>query len=157
MLPPTPHTSILLVEPDGIVRAILHTAASELARVESYSGFEVARTRLRREFFDFVVANLCLDAYNGLHLAYARGPGRSPHVIVYSDHHDPWLAREAQRAGAFYEIQECLPVTLAGYVRGTLPARDRRDPARERRAVFRGGRRCWDLHLVSRLRETGGT
>jgi DNA-binding NtrC family response regulator len=100
MLPPTPPTTILLVEPDGLARAILHTAASAWARVESYSGFEVARRRLRGEVFDFVVTNVCLGAYNGLHLAYARAPGRSPHVIVYSDYHDPWLAREAQQAGA---------------------------------------------------------
>jgi DNA-binding NtrC family response regulator len=156
MLPPTPPTSILLVEPDGIARAILHTAASAWARVESYSGFEVARTRLRREWFDFVLTNIRLDAYNGLHLAYARAPGRSPHVIVYSDHHDPWLAREARQAGVFYEIQECLPVTLAGYVRGTLPPRDRRDATRDRRAIVRGGRRCWDLHLAHRRGETDG-
>jgi DNA-binding NtrC family response regulator len=156
MLPPIPPATILLVEPDGIARAILHTAASAWARVESYGGFEVARTRLRREAFDFVVTNMRLEAYNGLHLAYARAPGRSPHVIVYSDHHDPWLAREAQQAGAFYEIQECLPVTLAGYVRGTLPPRDRRDATRDRRAIVRGGRRCWDLHLAHRRGGTDG-
>jgi DNA-binding NtrC family response regulator len=146
-----PH--ILLVEPDEAARSALQTAASAFAHVESHGRFETARARVCHASFDFLVSNIRLDAYNGLHLVYLRALGRrSPRAIVYSDAGDLVLAREAQRAGAFYETYECLPVTLAAYVRGTLPARDRRDPtSRDRRGIFRGGRRCWDLHLVRQV------
>jgi len=146
-------THVLLVEPDEAARGILHAAASAFAQVESHGQFHTARTRVCHGSFDFLVTNIRLNAYNGLHLVYLRalGPG-SPRAIVYSDEHDLGLAREAQRAGAFYETHECLAVTLAAYLRRTLPDRDRRDPAsRDRRGIFRGGRRCWDLHLVRQV------
>jgi CheY-like chemotaxis protein len=144
---------VLLVEPDAAARAILHTAASAFAHVESQSGFDIAHSRLKRGVFDFLVTNLRLNAYNGLQLVTLRssGPG-TPRAIVYTDKRDPGLGRQVQRAGAFYETRESLPVTLAAYLRGTLPDRDRRDPAiPDRRGRCRGGRRCWDLHLVRQV------
>ena len=146
-------TTILLVEPAAAARAILHTAASTFAHVESHAGFEPARARVLLALFDFLVTNVRLGAYNGLHLVYLRSPGKDmPRAIVYSDERDPGLAREAQRAGAFYEVATCLPVTLRAYITKALPARDRREPATwDRRGMFRGGRRCWDLHLVRQV------
>ena len=154
MLRSVSQTRILLVEPDAAARDLVRAAVSALAHVESHRQFEPARARLRLASFDFLVTNVRLGAYNGLHLVYLRSLGRgAPRAIVYSDERDRWLAREAQRAGAFYEVGPCLPVTLAAYVTGTLPARDRRDPASsDRRKMFRGGRRCWDHHLMSRPR-----
>src|SRR5688572_4682273 len=141
---------VLLVEPDEAARGVLEAAASAFAHVESHGRFDTARARVCHASFDFLVTNIRLDAYNGLHLVYLRSPGaNSPRAIVYSDEHDLGLAREAQRAGAFYEIHKCLPVTLAAYIGQTLPAWDRRDPgSRDRRTIFRGGRRCWDQHLI---------
>jgi DNA-binding NtrC family response regulator len=146
-------THVLLVEPDEAARDVLQTAASAFAHVESHGRFDTARARVFHGSFDFLVTNIRLDAYNGLHLVYLRPIGLgSPRAIVYSDDRDLGLAREAQQAGAFYEAHECLPVTLAAYLQGTLPARDRRDPAsRDRRGILRGGRRCWDLYLVRRV------
>jgi len=154
MLPSASRMHILLVEPDGAARGILQAAASVFAHVESHGRFDTARARVTLTLFDFLVTNVRLGDYNGLHLVYLRSPGRgAPCAIVYSDNRDPGLAREAQRAGAFYEVGTCLPVTLAAYVTGTLPVRDRRDPAiSDRRVLFRGGRRSWDHHLVSRPR-----
>jgi DNA-binding NtrC family response regulator len=153
MLPSVSRTHILLVEPDEAARGVLHTVASAFAHVKSHGRFDTARARLDRTLFDFLVTNVRLSDYNGLHLVYLRSPdpGAAP-AIVYSDERDPGLAREAQRAGAFYEVGTCLPVTLAAYLTGTLPVRDRRDPAtRDRRGLFRGGRRRWDLHLVRQI------
>lgn len=153
MLPSASRIHILLVEPDEAVRGILHTAASVFAHVESHGRFDTARARVIFTLFDFLVTNVRLGAYNGLHLVYlrSRGPG-VPRAIVYSAEREPGLAREIQRAGAFYETRECLPVTLGAYLHGTLPDRDRRDPTtRDRRGLFRGGRRCWDLHLVRQI------
>jgi len=140
---------ILLVEADDVARGILEAAAASLAQVEGHRRFETARARLLRAPFDFLVTNLRLGTYNGLHLVYLSSSGHGgPRSIVYSDEHDAGLAREVQRAGAFYEVGTRLPVTLAGYVRGTLPDQDRREPAiADRRRPFRGGRRSWDLHL----------
>ena len=148
--PPVPRTKILLVEPDDGARVVLYAAASALGQVESHRRFETARARVRLEAFDFLLTNVRLDAFNGLYLVYLREQGLgAPRAIVYSAERDPGLARQAQRAGAFYETRECLPVTLGAYLRGTLPIRDRRDPASlDRRGVFRAGRRCWDLHLA---------
>ena len=152
ILPALP-AHILLVEPDEAARGILQTAASAFAHVESHGRFDTARARVCHGSFDFLVTNIRLDAYNGLHLVYLRalGPGL-PRAIVYSDAGDLALARQAQRAGAFYETHEYLPVTLAAYLHSTLPARDRREAAsRDRRCMFRGGRRCWDLHLFRQV------
>src|SRR5262249_26926727 len=100
---------------------------------------------------DFLVTNVRLGAYNGLHLVYLaesfhRGLTRA---IVYSDVLDIAIAREAQLAGAFYEIRTNLPAALPSYLRAPiLPPCDRRNPAdRYRRAQFRGVRRGSDLPL----------
>jgi DNA-binding NtrC family response regulator len=141
---------ILLVETDDIARSRLEAAAASLGQLESHHRFETARARLYGAPFDLLVTNVRLGAYNGLHLVYlsSSAPG-APRSIVYSEKRDSGLAREVQRAGAFYEVGAQLPVTLAAYVAGTLPDHDRRDPSvSDRRRQFRGGRRCWDLHYA---------
>ena len=151
---PVSPTHILLVEPDASARATLHAVVSTFAHVESHGQFKTARDRLGRAQLDFLVTNIRLNAYNGLHLVYllTNSPA-APRAIVYSDEYDPGLAREAQRAGAFYERGRRLPVTLRAFVTGVLPAHDRREAAiPDRRGLFRGGRRCWDHHLGSQPR-----
>ena len=150
---------LLLVEPNDVSRQILAAAAASIVEVESHRKFETARARLWSAPFDFLVTNVRLGAYNGLHLVYVSSHGHgTPRAIVYSDERDPGLAREVRRAGAFYEVATCLPVTLAAYVRGTLPDQDRRDPAiTDRRNQVRGGRRCWDGHLYSAGKPDGGS
>ena len=146
-----PAGRVLLVEPDDVARGILEVAASKLAEVESHRIFETARARLYCAPFDFLVTNVRLAAFNGLHLVYLSSPSQgAPRAIVYSDDRDARLAREVQRAGAFYEVGACLPVTFAAYIMGSLPDHDRRNPALpDRRSQVRGGRRCWDHHLDS--------
>jgi DNA-binding NarL/FixJ family response regulator len=111
--------------------------------------FEAARATLSERPFDFIITNLRLSDFNGLHLVHlVAGHNRPPRCIVYTDKRDASLAREVQRSGAFYDIAECLPVTLSAYLRGTLPSTDRRNAAlTDRRGSFRGGRRCWDEHM----------
>jgi DNA-binding NtrC family response regulator len=143
---------VLLVEPNDVVRHTLHDAVIAHAKVESYGEFISARARCLAGSFDFLVTNMRLGAYNGLHLAYLCMAGLgTPRVIVYTDARDAGLAREVQRAGAFYEVGTCLPITLAAYLTGLLPARDRRQPAiADRRRQTRGGRRCWDRHVIKK-------
>jgi DNA-binding NarL/FixJ family response regulator len=144
-------TRVLLVEPEAATRAILKQVVQAIADVDGQGRFSTARLRLLGTSFDFLVTNLRLGAYNGLHLVYlASTAGIPTRCIVYTDRPDSGLAREAQRAGAFYETRDCLAVTLTAYLQGAVPHRDRRDPSvPDRRALFRGGRRCWDHHVAS--------
>jgi DNA-binding NtrC family response regulator len=148
-----PLLRVLLVEPEAVPRQVLLDAASGVARVSARAHFSKARTDLRDGAFDFLVTNVRLGAYNGLHLVYlAAVDGIPTRSIVYSERQDLGLALEVQRAGAFYETCECLPVTLTAYLRGTLPVRDRRDPhVDDRAAAVPGGRRRWDRHAASPL------
>ena len=143
--------SVLLVEPAPEIRAALHQASEEVADVQARASYEHAFPLLAKPF-DFIVSNLRLGAYNGLQLVYRTlGTSTPPLCIVYTAERDNAFAREVQRAGAFYETADRLPVTLAGYLGGHAPVRDRRDSETpDRRSAFRGGRRCWDQHLSSR-------
>jgi DNA-binding NtrC family response regulator len=148
-MPSSQQPCIVLVEPDDLARGILHAAARRLGQVESFSHFEAARARLRNGSVDFLITNVRLGAYNGLHLAYLLSPENGTRAIVYSADRDLGLAREIQRSGAFYEVAASLPITLASYIAANLPPRDRRDAAvLDRRSVYRGGRRCWDHHFA---------
>ena len=139
-------TRVLLVEPDGAVRERLRSVAGRFGHVDGDAEFPVAREHLLSNPYDWVMTNIRLAAYNGLHLmhlAAARLPAR---FVVYADQQDVLLAREAQRAGAFYEARDQVRRTLAAYLRGTLPPHDRRNAqVRDRRRfMFRGGCRCTD-------------
>lgn len=143
--------NVLVVEPDARFAARLRQSVQTISHVDTQKKFETAKKRLLEGAYDFLITNLRLADFNGLHLVYlgatAPRPARS---IVYTRERDTWLAREVQRAGAFYETTECLPVTLAAYLTGDLPSGDRRDSARlDRRSSVRGGRRCWDRYVFT--------
>jgi DNA-binding NtrC family response regulator len=141
---------VLIVEPEPRIRAALQQSVRSLADVHPQARFESARRLLASTTFDFVVSNVRLGDFNGLHLVYLAADAHTPpRCIVYTVEREPLLAREVQRAGAFYETAACLPVTISAYLTGMLPRADRRDPERpDRRTHFRGGRRCWDVHLA---------
>jgi DNA-binding NtrC family response regulator len=141
---------VLLVEPNPVIAASLIQIAGGLSELEHQADFEAARRRVGATAFDFLVTNLRLQEFNGLHLVHlAAQDDQPPKCIVYTDARDHLLAREVQRAGAFYDTAECLPVTFGAYLEGRLPRADRRDPTRiDRRSLFRGGRRCWDRHVL---------
>src|SRR5262245_53131823 len=142
---------VLLVEPDSRFRSMVAEALSGLARADVCADFDAGRRQLTSRRFDLLVANIRLEAYNGLHLVYlSQSTGAAPHAVAYSDARSPGLAYEAQRAGAFYEPRERLIVSLPGYLYGNLPPVDRRHPiVVDRRSNFRGGRRRWDLYLMA--------
>jgi len=143
--------NVLVVEPNARFAARLRQAVQTVSHVETQKKFESAKKRLAERPYDFVITNLRLADYNGLHLVYlaATHSAPAPRCIVYTKERDPWIAHEVKHAKAFYEIAECLPVTLIAYVTSALPATDRRDAAQpDRRSGARsGGRRCWDRHV----------
>jgi DNA-binding NtrC family response regulator len=142
--------NVLVVEPDTKIAARLRQPIHKLTTVEMLRRFDAAKKRLAEAPLDFLVTNLRLADFNGLHLVYlAATAAYPPRAIVYTEGRDPWLARDVQRAGAFYETLECLPVTLAAYLTRALPPLDRRDASRlDRRSPLRGGRRCWDKYAL---------
>jgi DNA-binding NtrC family response regulator len=146
---PSPHTPILLVEPNSTWRALLATALP--GQMDEHDRFETARQGLGAMRYDLIVANLRLGAYNGLNLVYlARVLGSTARAIVYDEQPDVAQAREVQRSGALYELKHRLPITLPTYIGAALPASDRRNPVvADRRVIPRGGRRRWDRHILA--------
>ena len=138
---------VLLVEPDAAWRAHLRDTVGEVADLDGDADFLAARTHLLSKPYDWLVTNIRLGAYNGLHLVHLAGFSRPlTRFLVYADGCDVWLAREAQQAGAFYESRDRVGRALPVYLRSTLPPKDRRNPAEpDRRADARGSRRRADL------------
>ncbi len=137
---------VLLVEPDQTLAGRLYEAVRSVAEVHLHPQFQTARTHLLTMPFDFVITNLRLKAFNGLHLVHlAAAAELSARSLVYTDEYDPALAKEIQRSGAFYEPKEALIHAIGVYLQSALPTQDRRNPAvRDRRNDRRSGRRCWD-------------
>lgn len=147
-LPGQPHGIALVVDTDIAVAAELRAAVEAFGQPAiAVTDFQAARLEVRARELAAVVANLRLGPFNGIHLAYAARHSRpDARVIVYARHHDQLLAREAQRAGAFYERQALVPYVLARFLGAELPSADRRDTtAKDRRGIFRGGRRSTDM------------
>ena len=141
---------ILLVDPDVEWLEAIRLVLSHVVDVDACVDFAAARVLLFETRPEFLVTNVRLGPYNGLHLVQlATVAGLDTRCIVYDERIDLWLAREAQAAGAFFEPRYRLQYALRSYFSGRLPRRDRRDPARlDRRGVFRGGRRATDLTVV---------
>jgi len=144
---------VLLVEPDDSRRAHMRDAVRAVANIDGEADFLIARTHLISKPYDWLFTNIRLGAYNGLHLVHLAGTSRRPvRSLVYDDQRDLWLAREAQRAGAFYESADRVDRALPTYLRAALPPQDRRNPAEpDRRVDRRGGRRCTDSSSASSL------
>jgi len=140
---------ILIVDPDPKGLRAVQAALQLVAGVEACTDFRDARTRLLTQPPDLLITNLRLQAYNGLHLVHLAA-GTRTRCIVYSTQDDLILGREVQAAGAFFEHRFRLPLVLQSYVNAALPRHDRRDlTILDRRAAFRGGRRCRDPYSAS--------
>ncbi len=126
------------------------------AEVEAVATFEAAKRRLATAPFDLLASNVRLGAFNGVHLVHlSKLAGVRLPAVLYDE--ELRLADEAQRCGAFFERTERIVVALGAYVRAALPETDRRSVTRvDRRARVRGGRRAWDLHLLTSLGGAAG-
>ena len=140
----------LLVEPDPDRRRFLAAVLGAVTAVDAHAQFETARAVLAAVPYHLLVTNIRLAAFNGIHLVYLARRADVRHSVVYSDHSDLALARDAQNAGAFFEAGVRLPAVLPKYALCELPGSDRRNTAAAcRRAMFRGGRRCTDRLVTS--------
>ena len=141
---------LLLVEPHPVFRAAVRSAVRPFARVNGCADFGAGRSALFAAPYDWLATNLRLGAFNGLHLVYLASTSRlRTRSLVYGDLHDVSLAREAQRAGAFFSYSDHVVRSLPALLGAPLPDADRRDPGvPDRRNLYRGGRRCTDIQPV---------
>ena len=138
---------LLVVEPDAILGQRLQASCERIARATVCRDFLSARSQLLAGAPDLLVTNLRLEEYNGLHLVLLAADGVT-RSVVHTDRPDPYLVREAQTIGAFFERTDRLSHSLINYLQFPLPQRDRRDADRyDRRTAFRGGRRSADIAL----------
>ena len=137
---------LLIVEPDAGRAAHLCNTVDELADIDCDPDFRTARAHLFSQSYDWLVTNVRIGAYNGLHLVHLVDSARLPvRSLVYADRLDLYLARQAQWLGAFYESGDRVDRVLPAYLRSTLPPQDRRGLVTpDRRTAFRGSRRCGD-------------
>src|SRR5438034_1074290 len=80
-----------------------------MARATLCREFLPARSQLLAEAPDVLVTNLRLEEYNGLHLVLLAAANGLTRSVVHSDRPDPFLVREAQTLGAFFETTHRLP------------------------------------------------
>jgi hypothetical protein len=143
--------TVLVVDPDPDTVFMLQAAIGPRAASRGCCDFVTARHVLIESAPELLIANVRLEAFNGLHLAHLILSLRmATRAVIYADRDDPLVAREVQAAGAFFERRTRLPYVLAGYVTSRLPLRDRRDaPLYDRRRRHRGGRRPLDAYWRS--------
>ncbi len=98
---------ILVIEDDLSLLEVVVRAFREAGHnVVACSTFEEGREALRTQFFDVVLTDVRLGAFNGLQLALiARDLHPTTKVIVYSGFADPVLQAEAERVGAVYLVK----------------------------------------------------
>ena len=146
-LVPSTRKHVLVVDPDPGVFGDVERALKSVATIDVCQTFQSAHAALLAHPPDLLVTNVCLEAYNGLHLVYlAAGFGLPTRSVAYTKRPDPGLARLVQTAKAFYESRESVVAALPAYVAATLPEIDRRDFASTvRMTPGEGGRRSTDL------------
>ena len=144
---PSTRKHVLLVEPDPRAFGDVERALKSVAIIRICETFQSAHAELFAHPPDLLVTNVCLEAYNGLHLVHlAAGSGLRTRCVAYTDRPDLGLARLVQAAKAFYESRDSVIVALPAYVAATLPQVDRRDVASNvRMTPATGGRRATDL------------
>jgi DNA-binding NtrC family response regulator len=149
-----PVRTALFADPDRTFGWRLKTLAQNAGIVADVcSTSEEARRMLVSSSPTLFFSNVRLGSVRGPELMYlAKMANPRTRLVLYGSSQDLLIVRQAQAAGAFFEPTAYLPYALKQYFAPSLPAKDRRDPARpERRKRFRGGRRSTDverLHLM---------
>jgi len=137
----------LLVDPNANRLDLFRRQIPDGVDVTACTHFRAARECLLSISPQYLISNLRLGMYNGLHLAHLAAHARlATTCLLYDERLDLHLAFEAQLIGAFYETTSRMPFALPAFMQAPLPERDRRDWQRvDRRGLFRGGRRSTDL------------
>ncbi len=118
-------------DPDAVAASVRVLTAAGY-KVTGVASFSEARHLLNLQQPDVLIADVRLEAFNGLHLALERHfqtPGK-PSIITNSSR-DRVLEEQARRIGAVYVVKPLEAATLRTLVASVLLART--EPATERR------------------------
>jgi DNA-binding NtrC family response regulator len=117
---------ILVVEDDAPLLEAIERAFREAGEnVFACASFEEGRQALRTRFFDVLLTDVRLGAFNGLQLAViARDLYPSIGLIVYSGFNDSVLRAEAERVGATFLVKPVQSSQLLEIIRA-FPRTDR--------------------------------
>lgn len=108
---------ILIVDSNPMRQRHLADAIGTAGIVETVADFQTARARLLATSPDFLIANLRLGEYNGLHLVYTAASARVPvRSFVYTEKHEPGFAADVEAAGASYQTFRSLRTSIAGHL-----------------------------------------
>lgn len=120
--------TVLIVDLDAERAWRLAHEVEAVADVEVATDFASARASLQTTAPAFLVTNLRLGAYNGLHLVYTAASANLPvRSVVYTETHTPGLAVEVELASATYETFDHLVSNLSTYITTEQPVPARRD------------------------------
>jgi DNA-binding NarL/FixJ family response regulator len=121
---------ILVVEPSPARQRQLADAIGSTGTVETVADFATARTRLVTNSPDFLVANLRLGEYNGLHLVYTAASAHIPvRAFIYTETQEPGFAADVEASGASYETFRSVRTTIAAHLMSDLQAPETFAPA----------------------------
>ncbi|HTO58235.1 MAG TPA: hypothetical protein VMJ74_10595, partial [Pseudomonadales bacterium] len=95
---------MLIVEPDTFLSRRLREACGASVRVTTCADFPSGRERLMLDRPDFLVTNLRLNEYNGLHLLFLSDTeDRHTRCVIHTNRPDFSLISEAQKLHALFE------------------------------------------------------
>jgi DNA-binding NarL/FixJ family response regulator len=108
---------ILIVDPDPVRQRHLAEAIGTAGIVESVADFQTARARLVATSPDFLIANLRLGEYNGVHLVYHAASAHIPvRAFVYTEKHEPGFAPDIEASGASYQTFRSLRTSVVAHL-----------------------------------------
>jgi DNA-binding NtrC family response regulator len=98
---------LLIVDDDAsLLDAMQRALRDSLGSVVACDSFEKARQMLKDQFFDALITDVRLGAFNGLQLAVmARDMYPDMRLIVFSGFDDPVLRADAEQIGAAYLVK----------------------------------------------------
>jgi len=111
LMNPAPSASsklrLLIVDDDtSLLDAMQRALRDSLRTVVACDSFEKARQMLKDQFFDALITDVRLGAFNGLQLAVmARDMYPDMRLIVFSGFDDPVLRADAEQIGAAYLVK----------------------------------------------------
>ena len=108
---------VLIVDSDPARQRQLAEAIGTAGIVETVADFQTARGRLVSYSPDFLIANLRLGEYNGLHLVYSAASARIPvRSFIFTEKDEPGFAADVEASGATYQSFRSLRTTIAAHL-----------------------------------------
>lgn len=119
-----PNLRLLIVDDDvGLLDAMHRSLRDSVGTIIACDSFEKARQMLKDQFFDALITDVRLGAFNGLQLAVlARDLYPDMRLIVFSGFDDPVLRADAEHIGATYLVKPVASAELLKLLGPRLPA-----------------------------------